>query len=178
VSGTIGIDDSSVSGYNRTQLFDATLIGNPGAINIVAAPGQGTAVTATASGGNLGLYGSPGSLATIAGTSYSGKYDPDFVGNIKVDQVWGLFQVSGVVHDVSPGYWASANTYNASTLITGNNLTGIETLGHPDSKFGCAINAELQVKNLPIGAGDDVKVEGTWSLAATKDVLGTAAATC
>jgi hypothetical protein len=175
VSGSIGIDDSGASGYNRTQVFNATLVGNPGAINIVAAPGQGTAVTATASDGNLGLMGSPSSLVTVAGTSYSGAYVPDFVGNIKVDQAWGLFQVSGAVHDVSPGYWASANTVNASTLITGNNLTGIETSGHPDSKFGGAISAVLQIKNLPTGAGDDVKLEGTWGLGATKYVLGTAA---
>jgi hypothetical protein len=32
----------------------------------------------------------------------------------------------------------------------------------------------LQIKNLPTGAGDDVKVEGTWGLGATKYVLGTA----
>src|SRR6195952_2245537 len=30
VSGTIGIDESSASGYNRTQIFNATLIGNQG----------------------------------------------------------------------------------------------------------------------------------------------------
>ena len=48
--------------------------------------------------------------------------------------------------------------------------------GHPDSKLGGAVAAALQIKNLPTGAGDDVKVEGTWGLGATKYVLGTAAA--
>ena len=30
VSATLGVDDSSASGYNRTQVFNATLIANPG----------------------------------------------------------------------------------------------------------------------------------------------------
>jgi hypothetical protein len=34
VSATIGVDDSSASGYNRTQIFNATLIPTPGATNI------------------------------------------------------------------------------------------------------------------------------------------------
>jgi hypothetical protein len=180
VSGTIGVDDSGASGYNRTQIFNATLIGNPGltgapAVTIQAASaGASTFTTATQSGCNMGLYGAPSSLCTVVGTAYSGAFVPDFVGNIRVDQAWGLFQVSGAVHDVSPAYWASANTANASTIVTGNNLTGTETFGHPDSKFGGAVSAALQIKNIPTGAGDDVKVEGTWGLGATKYVLGTA----
>ena len=130
--------------------------------------------TANQSNANLGLYGAPSSLSTIAGTAYGAAFVPDFVGNVRVDQAWGLFQVSGAVHDVTPAYWASANTANASTLISGNNLTGTEQFGHPDSKFGGAVSAALQIKNIPTGAGDDVKVEGTWGLGATKYVLGTA----
>jgi hypothetical protein len=181
VSGTIGIDDSS--SYNRTQIFNATLVG-PGNIipgssfsslqASVAAPG--TLTTATMADGNLGLYGAPSSLVTAQGTAYSGTFAPDIVGNIKVDQAWGMFQLSGVLRDVTPGYWLSANTINASTLVTGNNLTGQETLGHPDSKWGGAVSAALQIKNIPTGAGDDVKIEGTYGVGATKYVLGTAAA--
>jgi Porin subfamily len=184
VSATIGVDDSSANGYNRTQLFNATLIGNPGgpgapAASVSASTAVTTALaltTATQSGGNIGLYGSPSSLDTVAGTAYSGAFLPDVVGNIKVDQAWGMFQLSGALHDVSPAYWASANTPNASTLIGGNNLTSTELSGHPDSKLGGAVSAALQIKNLPTGAGDDVKVEGTWGLGATKYVLGTAGA--
>jgi hypothetical protein len=184
VSATIGVDDSSANAYNRTQLFNATLIPNPAnpgsaspAVSVnanITAPGAAT--TATQSGGNIGLYGSPSSLDTVAGTAYSGAFLPDVVGNIKVDQAWGMFQLSGALHDVSPAYWASANTPNASTLVGGNNLTGTELSGHPDSKLGGAVSAALQIKNLPTGAGDDVKVEGTWGLGATKYVIGTAGA--
>jgi len=182
VSGTIGVDDAGDSQYNRTQIFNAALIGNPGAPGAPAVTVQANSAAATVlttavqASGNLGLYGAPSSLDTIAGTAYTGAFAPDIVGNIKVDQAWGLFQVSGAIHDVSPAYWASANTPNASTLVTGNNLTGTEYSGHPDSKWGGAVSAALQVKNLPTGAGDDVKVEGTWGLGATKYVLGTAGA--
>jgi Porin subfamily len=175
ISGTIGIDDSS--SYNRTQLFNATLVG-PGVIfgaTTVTTAGI-VPSTATMADGNLGLYGAPSSLVTAQGTSYSGTFAPDIVGNVKVDQAWGLFQLSGVLRDVTPGYWAAANTINASTLVTGMNQTGVATLGHPDSKWGGAVSAALQIKNIPTGAGDDVKIEGTYGVGATKYVLGTAAA--
>ena len=180
VSATIGVDDSSPSAFNRTQIFNATLIGNPGgpstpAFSCVAAPGQCTLVNATQSNGNLGLYGAPSSLVTVMGTSYAGTYAPDITGNVRVDQAWGLFQFSAVAHDNSPGYWASANTINANTLLAGNNLTGVATFGHPSSKWGGAVAAALQIKNIPFGAGDDVKIEGTYGVGATKYILGTAA---
>ena len=182
VSASVGIDDSGESGYNRTQIFNATLIGNPGnggtaspAVSLQASSaGATTATTPTQSGGNIGLYGAPSSLDTVVGTNYSGTFLPDVVGNVKVDQAWGMFQLSGALHDVSPAYWASANTPNASTIIGGSNLTGVEAFGHPDSKLGGAVSAALQIKNIPTGAGDDIKVEGSWGMGATKYILGTA----
>jgi Porin subfamily len=174
VSATIGVDESSMSAYNRTQIFNATLIGNPGQTTTTNAA-AGVATTPTQSAGNIGLYGAPSSLDTVEGTAYSGTMLPDLVGNIRVDQAWGMFQLSGALHDVSPGYWANANTPNASTLIGGSNNTGVETFGHPDSKLGGAISAALQIKNIPTGAGDDIKMEGSWGLGATKYILGTAA---
>jgi hypothetical protein len=180
VSATLGIDDTGAAGFNRTQLFNATLVGNPGLPAAGAPAGTVTntafvATTATQSNGNLGLYGAASGLITVMGTSYSGNYVPDFVGNIRVDQAWGLFQISGAIHDVSPAYWASANTVNASTLVTGNNLLGTETSGHPDSKFGGAVMAALQIKNIPTGPGDDIKLDGSWGEGATKYIIGTAA---
>src|SRR6201747_1071715 len=109
----------------------------------------------------------------LSTTAYGGFVVPDLVGNIRVDQAWGLFQISGALHDVTPGYWTSANTANASTIVTGNNLIGTEYFGHPDSKWGGAVSASLQLKNIPTGAGDDIKMDATWGLGATKYVLGT-----
>ena len=177
VSGTIGLDDSSESGYNRTQIFNATLVPSFGMTNVqsVAATLAGaSSVTANNSNCNLGGYGSLSSICTPFGANYSGAFVPDVVGNIRVDQAWGLFQISGALHDVTPGYWAQANTANAGTLLNGVNMVGIQALGHPDSKFGGAVSAALQVKNLPTGAGDDVKIEGTVGEGASKYVIGTA----
>jgi hypothetical protein len=189
VSATFGVDDNSPSAFNRTQVFNATLIGNPGgpstpAFTVTANPITGffpvapsgiIPTNANISNGNLGVYAATSGLVTGMGTAYAGTYSPDFVGNIRVDQAWGLFQFSAAAHDIKPAYWASANTVNASTLVTGNNLTGTEVFGHPDSKFGGAVAAALQIKNIPFGAGDDVKIEGTYGVGATKYIIGTAA---
>ena len=38
-----------------------------------------------------------------------------------------------------------------------NNLSEIS--GHPEDKWGGAVMAALQIKNIPTGAGDDIKIE-------------------
>jgi hypothetical protein len=176
VSATIGIDDSSESGYNRTQIFNATLIPSPGQTNIAQVAGGLQTVTANNSNCNLGGYGSLSSNCTFEGANYSGTYAPDIVGNVKIDQAWGLIQLSGALHDNTPGYWAQANTLNAGQFLNGVNLVGVQTLGHPDAKWGGAVSAALQVKNLPTGAGDDIKIEATWADGASKYLLGTSTA--
>ena len=77
---------------------------------------------------------------------------PDIVGNIRVDQAWGLFQISAAAHLVNA-------SYNILTATTGqpNNLSEIS--GHPDDKWGGSVMAALQIKNLPTGAGDDFKID-------------------
>ena len=50
---------------------------------------------------NLGVAGG----ATGAGANaYGGTHAPDIVGNIRVDQAWGLFQISGMAHLVNASY--------------------------------------------------------------------------
>ena len=41
-----------------------------------------------------------GTGATV--NAYGGVHAPDIVGNIRVDQAWGLFQISGAAHHVTP----------------------------------------------------------------------------
>src|SRR4051794_14704433 len=36
--------------------------------------------------------------------AYGGFVAPDLVGNIRIDQAWGLFQLSGALHDVNASY--------------------------------------------------------------------------
>lgn len=157
VSASIGVDDSSANGYNRTQIVNAA----------------GTKVA----GGNFGLYGSPSSNITALGNSYGGTDVPDIVGNIRVDQAWGLFQVSGALHYLNAGYWNNSNTVGNSQFPGyGNNNQGDAALGHPDDKFGGAVMAALQIKNIPTGPGDDVKIEGSYAWGASKYTIGTSGA--
>ncbi|WP_065753632.1 porin [Bradyrhizobium paxllaeri] len=97
--------------------------------------------------------------------AYSGIRAPDIVGNIRVDQAWGLFQISGMAHLVSATY----NTLGAG----GAPVAGSEISGHPEDKWGGAVTAALQIKNLPTGAGDDIKIDATYAKGATKAVIST-----
>ncbi len=69
VSATIGLDDPTV--FNRTSVLNLGVAATPA--GFAAMP------SATAAGAN----------------AYGGTHAPDIVGNIRVDQAWGLFQISG-----------------------------------------------------------------------------------
>ena len=97
--------------------------------------------------------------------TYSGVRAPDIVGRIRVDQAWGLFQVSGAAHLVSASY----NTLGAGGVPT--NLSEIS--GHPDDKWGGSVMAALQIKNLPTGPGDDIKIDASYAVGTTKNVIST-----
>jgi hypothetical protein len=120
-------------------------------------------------------------LSASLGTAnaYAGVHAPDVVGNIRIDQAWGLFQVSAAAHEVS-GSYNVLNTVTAQTGQTG--LAGAaptalsEISGHPDTKWGGAVMAALNIKNIPTGAGDDIKVDATWSKGDTKQVISTSGA--
>jgi hypothetical protein len=114
---------------------------------------------------NLSVAGS----ATGAGAfAYGGTHAPDIVGNIRVDQAWGLFQISAAAHEVDASY----NVLGAAGAP--NNLSEIS--GHPDTKWGGSVMAALQIKNLPTGAGDDIKIDASYAKGDTKNVVSTAAA--
>jgi Porin subfamily len=104
--------------------------------------------------------------------AYAGVYAPDIVGNIRVDQAWGLFQLSGALHQVDASY----NTLTAG-VAGGAAPTALSMIsGHPASKWGGAVMAALQVKNLPTGAGDDIKLDATYAVGDTKEVISTSSA--
>ncbi len=102
---------------------------------------------------------------TIA-SAYGGTHAPDIVGNIRVDQAWGLFQISAAGHLVNASY----NNLTAATAAP-NALSEIS--GHPDDKWGGSVMAALQIKNIPTGAGDDIKIDASYSKGDTKNVIST-----
>jgi hypothetical protein len=97
--------------------------------------------TGTVAGG-LGAFGT----SDLAATSV-----PDIIGNVQVDQAWGLVKASLVAHNNHAAY------YN-----------GLETGGHPDDRFGWAGQLALSIKNLPTGPGDVINVSGVYTDGATR----------
>jgi porin-like protein len=109
------------------------------------------------------------SAVGVTGNAYGGTMAPDIVGNIKVDQAWGLFQLSGALHQVNASY----NNLTATTAAP-NNLSMIS--GNPASKWGGSVMAALQIKNIPTGVGDDIKIDASYAIGDTKNVISTAGA--
>jgi hypothetical protein len=107
----------------------------------------------------------PLSATGTTGNAYAGVNMPDVVGNIRVDQAWGMFQVSAALHEVDASY---------NALTTGAvPVAGSDASGHPDTKYGGSVMAALQIKNIPTGPGDDIKFDATWAKGDTKNVIST-----
>jgi hypothetical protein len=115
---------------------------------------------------------SPASAGLFGASDYGGTVAPDFVANVLVDQAWGTFQLSGAAHDNHAAY------YGGPTVPAG--ISGTELAGHPDDKWGWAIQGALAIKNIPTGAGDVINVQGVYTDGATRyniqDLAGAAGA--
>jgi hypothetical protein len=126
---------------------------------------------------NVGLTPTGG----VGGNAYAGVHAPDVVGNIRVDQAWGLFQISAAAHEVNGSYNILAGSalpagmagFTAAS-VSSSNLSEIS--GHPDTKWGGSVMAALQIKNIPTGPGDDVKFDASYAKGDTKNVISTSAA--
>jgi hypothetical protein len=119
-----------------------------------------------------------GALGT-SGNAYAGVHAPDDVGNIRVDQAWGLFQISAEGHEVN-GSYNILNTVAAPAGAVGIAAAAPTTLseisGHPETKWGGSVMAALQIKNIPTGPGDDIKMDASFAKGDTKNVIGTSSA--
>ena len=101
---------------------------------------------------NFGAFGSASSTGV---SDYAGTVAPDIVGNINVTQAWGLFQLSVAAHDNNPAYYANSGEGNVVT-------------GHPDDKWGFAVQGALSIANIPTGPGDVINVQGVYTDGATR----------
>jgi hypothetical protein len=108
---------------------------------------------------NLSIPSAIGAAGT-GSNAYAGTHSPDIVGNIRIDQAWGLFQLSAAAHEVDGSY----NTLAASAVP--NNLSEIS--GHPDTKWGGSVMAAVNIKNIPTGAGDDIKFDVSYAKGDTR----------
>ena len=85
-------------------------------------------------------------------------------------------QISAAAHEVSGSY----NTLNTAAVPAGaTGLAGAaptalsEISGHPDTKWGGSVMGALQIKNIPTGAGDDIKIDASYAKGSTKMVIAT-----
>jgi hypothetical protein len=113
----------------------------------------------------LNLAPASGSATSVGAQAYAGTHAPDIVGNIRVDQAWGLFQISGGAHLVNASY----NILGAGGVPTALS----EISGHPEDKWGGSVMVALQIKNIPTGPGDDFKIDASYAKGDTKNVIST-----
>jgi hypothetical protein len=123
----------------------------------------GGGVSATVSAQDPTVYGTSNvfntSFATAAGivggaygaNDVGGYWAPDFVGKVVVDQAWGLAQLSVAAHDNHAAYYGAT-----------------ELTGHPDDKWGFAVQGALSIKNIPTGPGDTLNVQAVYTDGATR----------
>ncbi len=105
-------------------------------------------------GAVAGTYGT--SAVTFAGNAQLGDHVPDVVGNIRLDQAWGSLHFGAAAHEVHGTYYTAANS----------------DTGKPSSTWGYAVTGAFELKNLPTGVGDSLKVEATFAHGAAKYVWG------
>ncbi|MCK1712024.1 MULTISPECIES: porin, partial [unclassified Bradyrhizobium] len=106
----------------------------------------------TSAGGQSNLWNTAFATPAAAGTAFvtgtygnndwGGTRSPDIVGQIRVDQAWGLAQVSAVAHELHAAYYGAT-----------------EPTGHPTDKWGWAVQGALSIKNIPTGAGDSINLQ-------------------
>ncbi|MGO4716285.1 porin [Bradyrhizobium sp. 2TAF24] len=99
-------------------------------------------------------YGTTGN--TFTGNAQGGDHVPDIVGNLRIDQSWGSLHLGAAAHEVHGTYYTSSDS----------------TTGHPDSTWGYAVTGAFELKNLPTGVGDSLKVVGTFANGAAKYAFG------
>jgi len=99
---------------------------------------------------NFGALGT--GFGAAGNNNIAGTVFPDVVGNITVDQAWGVAQLSVAAHDNNAAYYNNAIIPN----------------GHPDDKWGFAVQGSLTIKNIPTGAGDNINVQAVYTNGATR----------
>ncbi|WFU37938.1 porin [Bradyrhizobium sp. CB82] len=111
----------------------------------------------TSAGGNSNLWNLSGATAANMITGVYGNNDwggtrvPDIVGAVRVDQAWGLAQLSVAAHNMHAAYYGAT-----------------EPTGHPGDKWGWAIQGSLSIKNIPTGPGDSINLQAVYTDGASR----------
>ena len=93
----------------------------------------------------------PSKVAPTASAIWAARGLPTSSVGPKVDQAWGVFQLSAAAHDNHAAYYGMT-----------------EVTGHPGDKWGWAVQAALQIKNIPTGAGDTINLQAVYTDGASR----------
>src|SRR5262245_23716690 len=104
---------------------------------------------------NTSLAANPFTVGNVPVADAVAMKWPDVVGNLRVDQAWGSFQVMGALHDNSAGFFAPLNAAGACLTALAGTLTGQIACGGPDDKLGFAVGVGAIFKiPMPTGLTD------------------------
>jgi porin-like protein len=117
---------------------------------------------------NNNAAGAPANLGTGTFTSQAGDTIPNLVANVRLDQAWGAVQASAAASKVSATYYSTSTAAagGGGALALGGGAGGLETLGHPDDKWGFAGTVGTVI-NLPWAKGDTFGLQYVYSQGAT-----------
>ena len=128
-------------------------------------------------GGKIGFTAPAARSTPRVGCAYGGTLVPDFVGNIRVDQAWGLFQISGALHDNHAGYFSSANISSNQSFVTRRQPGWCSQLRSSERCLGwCGEALRCRSRTSRRVPAMTSRSKGTWSMGASKYVLGTSSA--
>ncbi len=91
---------------------------------------------------------------------------PEIVGQLRIEQVWGGFQLSANLVNNHVAYNCGAASGTTTVLAGGCS----ELSGHPSDKVGYGVNAAMKI-NVPTGVNDAFYIGGTYSKGATTDTF-------
>jgi hypothetical protein len=167
IGRTISQFDSPWSGYpgNITSFLLGGYDNQTGLNQFAYTASLGSGVTASFSLEDQGTFRSqlantsaetPALSATgvLGANAYGGVATPDVVGQLRVNQSWGLFQASVAAHDIHAAYYS-----------------GTEISGHPADAWGWAGQLALSVRNLPTGPGDTINLSVGYANGASRYII-------
>jgi hypothetical protein len=111
----------------------------------------------TASTGQSNLWNLTGASPTnivqgnYGNNDWGGTRSPDILGQVRIDQAWGLGQFAVAAHDMHAAYYGAT-----------------EPTGHPTDKWGWAVMGALSIKNIPTGPGDVINMQAVYTDGASR----------
>ncbi|MCP3444757.1 MULTISPECIES: porin [unclassified Bradyrhizobium] len=142
ITGSLALEEETTASNGQSNLWNVTGFTASSAVN-----GAGAIVT-TSAAANAAAALIQGNYGVQA---WGGTRTPDIIGQVRVDQAWGLAQLSVAAKDLHPGYYGTT-----------------ESSGHPSDKWGWAVQGSLSIKNIPTGAGDVINLQAVYTDGATR----------